>query len=388
MIPLLNKLPKTPDRPPIRYNIKTEYITEELNNTFESYVYRGRPTSGSWNTPSWNGILRTNNQAIENNPIYIKIIRNLLDNSATIIFRVSKKSLIENFKILVNNKEVDISNRKEIGNDYYEYQIFKYNDGTKIDFTRINDLVAYTARLGRWKMMPFGIHLKNMNIQRKTLQKGDASTLNRIEYKYIHEINYKITKSNLSGQSFKEDKYSSISYLKIDGYIYSKIKQNESNNLLAKLYYSNIMPKENKKLPMNEKLLKGFYLEKYKYDLSGVENDMKNKYDQKIVKNDDFWEVTYSDNQSYSYNKTTRSFIEDKNGKVNGYILPLNFSGYFSIKFIFRNLFDNTSTILHSSDKYSQPFFNKYNGLIKLRFDKKQVDWNTLEKNTSIWTYK
>jgi len=73
----------------------------------------------------------------------------LLDNSATIIFRVSKKSLIENFKILVNNKEVDISNRKEIGNDYYEYQIFKYNDGTKIDFTRINDLVAYTARLGR-----------------------------------------------------------------------------------------------------------------------------------------------------------------------------------------------------------------------------------------------
>ena len=34
MIPLLNKLPKTPDRPPIRYNIKTEYITEELNNTF------------------------------------------------------------------------------------------------------------------------------------------------------------------------------------------------------------------------------------------------------------------------------------------------------------------------------------------------------------------
>lgn len=388
MIPLLNKLPKIPDRPPIRYNIKTEYITEELNNTFESYVYRGRPTSGSWNTPSWNGILRTNNQAIENNPIYIKIIRNLLDNSATIIFRVSKKSLIENFKILVNNKEVDISNRKEIGNDYYEYQIFKYNDGTKIDFTRINDLVAYTARLGRWKMMPFGIHLKNMNIQRKTLQKGDASTLNRIEYKYIHEINYKITKSNLSGQSFKEDKYSSISYLKIDGYIYSKIKQNESNNLLAKLYYSNIMPKENKKLPMNEKLLKGFYLEKYKYDLSGVENDMKNKYDQKIVKNDDFWEVTYSDNQSYSYNKTTRSFIEDKNGKVNGYILPLNFSGYFSRKFIFKNLFDNTSTILHSSDKYSQPFFNKYNGLIKLRFDKKQVDWNTLEKNTSIWTYK
>lgn len=388
MIPLLNKLPKTPDRPPIRYNIKTEYITEELNNTFESYVYRGRPTSGSWNNPSWNGILKTNNQAIENNPIYIKIIRNLLDNSATIIFRVSKKSLIENFKILVNNKEVDISNRKEIGNDYYEYQIFKYNDGTKIDFTRINDLVAYTARLGRWKMMPFGIHLKNMNIQRKTLQKGDASTLNRIEYKYIHEINYKITKSNLSGQSFKEDKYSSISYLKIDGYIYSKIKQNESNNLLAKLYYSNIMPKENKKLPMNEKLLKGFYLEKYKYDLSGVENDMKNKYDQKIVKNDDFWEVTYSDNQSYSYNKTTRSFIEDKNGKVNGYILPLNFSGYFSRKFIFKNLFDNTSTILHSSDKYSQPFFNKYNGLIKLRFDKKQVDWNTLEKNTSIWTYK
>lgn len=388
MIPLLNKLPKTPDRPPIRYNIKTEYITEELNNTFESYVYRGRPTSGSWNTPSWNGILRTNNQAIENNPIYIKIIRNLLDNSATIIFRVSKKSLIENFKILVNNKEVDISNRKEIGNDYYEYQIFKYNDGTKIDFTRINDLVAYTARLGRWKMMPFGIHLKNMNIQRKTLQKGDAPTLNRIEYKYIHEINYKITKSNLSGQSFKEDKYSSISYLKIDGYIYSKIKQNESNNLLAKLYYSNIMPKENKKLPMNEKLLKGFYLEKYKYDLSGVENDMKNKYDQKIVKNDDFWEVTYSDNQSYSYNKTTRSFIEDKNGKVNGYILPLNFSGYFSRKFIFKNLFDNTSTILHSSDKYSQPFFDKYNGLIKLRFDKKQVDWNTLEKNTSIWTYK
>ncbi len=388
MIPLLNKLPKIPDRPPIRYNIKTEYITEELNNTFESYVYRGRPTSGSWNTPSWNGILRTNNQAIENNPIYIKIIRNLLDNSATIIFRVSKKSLIENFKILVNNKEVDISNRKEIGNDYYEYQIFKYNDGTKIDFTRINDLVAYTARLGRWKMMPFGIHLKNMNIQRKTLQKGDASTLNRIEYKYIHEINYKITKSNLSGQSFKEDKYSSISYLKIDVYIYSKIKQNESNNLLAKLYYSNIMPKENKKLPMNEKLLKGFYLEKYKYDLSGVENDMKNKYDQKIVKNDDFWEVTYSDNQSYSYNKTTRSFIEDKNGKVNGYILPLNFSGYFSRKFIFKNLFDNTSTILHSSDKYSQPFFNKYNGLIKLRFDKKQVDWNTLEKNTSIWTYK
>ena len=388
MIPLLNKLPKIPDRPPIRYNIKTEYITEELNNTFESYVYRGRPTSGSWNTPSWNGILRTNNQAIENNPIYIKIIRNLLDNSATIIFRVSKKSLIENFKILVNNKEVDISNRKEIGNDYYEYQIFKYNDGTKIDFTRINDLVAYTARLGRWKMMPFGIHLKNMNIQRKTLQKGDASTLNRIEYKYIHEINYKITKSNLSGQSFKEDKYSSISYLKIDGYIYSKIKQNESNNLLAKLYYSNIMPKENKKLPMNEKLLKGFYLEKYKYDLSGVENDMKNKYDQKIVKNDDFWEVTYSDNQSYSYNKTTRSFIEDKNGKVNGYILPLNFSGYFSRKFIFKNLFDNTSTILHSSDKYSQPFFDKYNGLIKLKFDKKQVDWNTLEKNTSIWTYK
>lgn len=388
MIPLLNKLPKIPDRPPIRYNIKTEYITEELNNTFESYVYRGRPTSGSWNTPSWNGILRTNNQAIENNPIYIKIIRNLVDNSATIIFRVSKKSLIENFKILVNNKEVDISNRKEIGNDYYEYQIFKYNDGTKIDFTRINDLVAYTARLGRWKMMPFGIHLKNMNIQRKTLQKGDASTLNRIEYKYIHEINYKITKSNLSGQSFKEDKYSSISYLKIDGYIYSKIKQNEGNNLLAKLYYSNIMPKENKKLPMNEKLLKGFYLEKYKYDLSGVENDMKNKYDQKIVKNDDFWEVTYSDNQSYSYNKTTRSFIEDKNGNVNGYILPLNFSGYFSRKFIFRNLFDNTSTILHSSDKYSQPFFDKYNGLIKLRFDKKQVDWNTLEKNTSIWTYK
>lgn len=121
MIPLLNKLPKTPDRPPIRYNIKTEYITEELNNTFESYVYRGRPTSGSWNNPSWNGILRTNNQAIENNPIYIKIIRNLVDNSATIIFRVSKKSLIENFKILVNNKEVDISNRKEIGNDYYEY---------------------------------------------------------------------------------------------------------------------------------------------------------------------------------------------------------------------------------------------------------------------------
>jgi len=47
MIPLLNKLPKTPDRPLIRYNIKTEYITEELNNTFESYVYRGRPTSGS-----------------------------------------------------------------------------------------------------------------------------------------------------------------------------------------------------------------------------------------------------------------------------------------------------------------------------------------------------
>ena len=167
MIPLLNKLPKTPDRPPIRYNIKTEYITEELNNTFESYVYRGRPTSGSWNNPSWNGILRTNNQAIENNPIYIKIIRNLVDNSATIIFRVSKKSLIENFKILVNNKEVDISNRKEIGNDYYEYQIFKYNDGAKIDFTRINDLVAYTARLGRWKTMPFGIHLKNMNIQRK-----------------------------------------------------------------------------------------------------------------------------------------------------------------------------------------------------------------------------
>ena len=371
MIPLLNKLPKTPDRPPIRYNIKTEYITEELNNTFESYVYRGRPTSGSWN-----------------NPIYIKIIRNLVDNSATIIFRVSKKSLIENFKILVNNKEVDISNRKEIGSDYYEYQIFKYNDGAKIDFTRINDLVAYTARLGRWKTMPFGIHLKNMNIQRKTFQKGDAPTLNRIEYKYIHEINYKITKSNLSGQSFNEDKYSSISYIKIDGYIYSKIKQNESSNLLAKLYYSNIMPKENKKLPMNEKLLKGFYLEKYKYDLSGVENDMKNKYDQKIVKNDDFWEVTYSDNQSYSYNKTTRSFIEDKNGKVNGYILPLNFSGYFSRKFIFKNLFDNTSTILHSSDKYSQPFFDKYNGLIKLRFDKKQVDWNTLEKNTSIWTYK
>ena len=29
MIPLLNKLPKTPDSPPIRYNIKTEYITEE-----------------------------------------------------------------------------------------------------------------------------------------------------------------------------------------------------------------------------------------------------------------------------------------------------------------------------------------------------------------------
>lgn len=388
MIPLLNKLPKIPDRPPIRYNIKTEYITEELNNTFESYVYRGRPTSGSWNTPSWNGILKTNNQAIENNPIYIKIIRNLVDNSATIIFRVSKKSLIENFKILVNNKEVDISNRKEIGNDYYEYQIFKYNDNAKIDFTRINDLVAYTARLGRWKMMPFGIHLKNMNIQRKTFQKGDASTPNRIEYKYIHEINYKITKSNLSGQSFEEDKYSSISYLKIDGYIYSKIKQNEGNNLLAKLYYSNIMPKENKKLPMNEKLLKGFYLEKYKYDLSGVENDMKNKYDQKIVKNNDFWEVTYSDNQSYSYNKTTKSFIEDKNGKVNGYILPLNFSGYFSRKFIFKNLFDNTSTILHSSDKYSQPFFDKYNGLIKLRFDKKQVDWNTLEKNTSIWTYK
>lgn len=388
MIPLLNKLPKTPDRPPIRYNIKTEYITEELNNTFESYVYRGRPTSGSWNNPSWNGILRTNNQAIENNPIYIKMIRNLVDNSATIIFRVSKKSLIENFKILVNNKEVDINNRKEIGNDYYEYQIFRYNDGTKIDFRRINDLVAYTARLGRWKMMPFGIHLKNMNIQRKTFQKGDASTPNRIEYKYIHEINYKITKSNLSGQSFKEDKYSSISYLKIDGYIYSKMKQNESNNFLAKLYYSNIMPKENKKLPMNEKLLKGFYLEKYKYDLSGVENDMKNKYDQKIVKNDDFWEVTYSDNQSYSYNKTTRSFIEDENGKINGYILPLNFSGYFSRKFIFKNLFDNTSTTLYSSDKYSQPFFDKYNGLIKLRFDKKQVDWNTLEKNTSIWTYK
>lgn len=237
-------------------------------------------------------------------------------------------------------------------------------------------------------MMPFGIHLKNMNIQRKTFQKGDANTPNKIEYKYIHEINYKITKSNLSGQSFNEDKYSSISCLKIDGYIYTKIKQNESNNLLAKLYYSNIMPKENKKLPMNEKLLKGFYLEKYKYDLSGVENDMKNKYDQNIVKNDDFWEVTYLDNQSYSYNKTTRSFIEDENGKINGYILPLNFSGYFSRRFIFRNLFDNTSTILHSSDKYSQPFFDKYNGLIKLRFDKKQVDWNTLEKNTSIWTYK
>lgn len=390
MIYQLAKISETLENPPIKYKLKIENNQELINHTFENYVYRGKQTQGSWNNPSWNGVLKSNNFTLKDNPIYLKIIRNIKDNSSTFILRVSKKSILTKTTFLVNDHEFDLSNIKEIGNDYYEYQIFTDKNGNKIEFNDIHDVKIFSIREGRWRSMSFGIHLKNISLKTNKTVEGDLSYINQFKYNYIYEINYKITQSTLAGQTFIEDKNSSFSYIQIQGIINDDVKFGKPIHKLATLKYYNYIGKQNKIIPMKNYLLNSFYLSKYKFTLQNnqtIENVI--NFDKKIDKtNENYWKIEYLNNQNYSYYQIDKKFINDSKGKYKGYLLPLNFQGQFNQSFEFMCPYNKSKNVEYTTNnEIHTPFFDKYNGQIKLKIDKSVVNWNLLEKNHSIWKY-
>ena len=328
------------------------------------------------------------NQILDNYPIYIQIKRNFTDRYASIIFKIHKKLISSIFEIYAMNELLDIKHKKEIENDYYQFEIYNTITGKKLLFDKLDRLSSFSGQYKRVHKTIFAFDLKNMDIQ-TTITNSSNKNIISFEYKYIYELNYKITGSSLFDQNFTSDKNSSKKCIKLIGNI-TYPKNNEKLTHILKLKYINLF-EDKQILPMNKKLFNLFYLNESKIILEN--NFIKNIIPFSLfINNKQYeWIVDYYVNFKNKYNKLNKQFelCNDNENSENGYRFPLWYDGNFSYNLNLQNWFlADKQTIFKYENAIKQKIFDQVNGKIRLSIDKYNFANKDIEKIINGWKYK
>ena len=365
-------------------NQNVQTITQTLKNTFHHLKY-GPDFKKYDNTMEYPLFFRTNNERLNDRPIYIKIKRNFNDEYATLTFKIHSDLVKQNFRVWAMNEFLDIKNVKEIENGYYQYEIYQTNSGKKLLFDKLDRLISFSGNYKRVHNTLFGIDLRNMNINTNVTNTSlNSSTF---KYSYIYEINYKITGSSLFNQTFEIDKDSSIFIYEITGNIWYPKFREEFKKLLE-LKYRNISPKQKQILPMNNVLKNLFsftnsYLSLNSYVLDNM------LYKINLKKTNYEWTQSYDLDSKYKYDKISKEFIisNDNDSRFN-YYFPLDFIGKYSYSLDFKNWFEkDKKTRFEYNGEISQKIFDPLHGLVKLKINQSNLNNSNIENMINNWKY-
>ena len=367
-------------------------ISQVVNAKMKAYTLIYRTGGGHiYDTPRTEKKV-ADNSVLNNNPIWLDIVRSKDQNSGSLILKISKDIMKRNLILKINDKKCDISKRSEKENQFV-WEISKFENGYLINFEDIKsiDIASYDRHRDSYALS-FGFTIYNMSFTNKeTSAKSLASSNQNIIFRQIQKISYKINNSSMD-TTLLEDRNSQIYSFETKLH-FNNFEKNKRLHEFAEICYANREIKSNTIVPLDYEDISHFELESIALKFNDtikqlnfkkikIDNDTEDPSKKYIQQ----YSIFLSD--KYKYDNSTKSWIEDVEYGENGYQLPLTFYGNLGVLVKFKNYYNSETHSFNINSTFETPIFDKENGDIKLSIQKKLLNekWRELEKNQN-WKF-
>ncbi|WP_369086050.1 MHO_1580 family protein [Metamycoplasma spumans] len=367
--------------------LENSYI-ESISPTLKKIKYK-KYDSGFW-VP--NAIEEdVSNELLDNKPIEIKIVRDLTTNNLNIKIKIHESLYsYQKYKtIKINGKDLDLSISSK-DEEYITFYVNNYQNGSAIDYKSLDNLEIISFSKHRNYIKYYVGFILDFN---KSANYIDADRENNgLNYKWNSFV-YKSLSFKITGMSFKENvAQSPASFL----YEAHETKINFNRPEVNKPWY-HIATSETKistNNPTGEIEKYSDLLSKPLLKILNFENDFRYKslnLTSELNKiNDNHILYNYYITDKYKYNKVDHQFIKDstdENIKA-GFRVPTHFKGLIKASIDVEQKDTHKINTISIREDIVKPFFDKNDGLIKMRIDYSKItndisfsdkQWNTFQ---------
>lgn len=329
------------------------------------------------------------NSNIAKEPLLLKISKDETDGSAILDIEIPHGQYYSNNvtnKMILNQKEFPLNkflinyNKNE---SKMHYHITHNGFNNKIYFEDIKSISFW--QLCRFTRASFGtiaFSIINPSIQTKVENQNNAS--NKFKFKYVYEIDYKITVDSLRAGSLAEDRNSNVSFLEVNVDIFSPTNL-KATNTFAKIAYQTYKYHDNKPTNLLEKVRDLFKFRKLQL-IDGKFHEF-NLEEEILKESSNKWVVNYNANKKFNYDVKTKEWKENDKGNLGFHISP-TFFGNLKINYTLLDKLDaknGKEKLIETNKIINKPLLDYDNGLINLtiKIDEK-TNWKEIEENKNL----
>ncbi|TPR54091.1 MHO_1580 family protein [Metamycoplasma neophronis] len=364
--------------------VQNEYsYTELLKPKLKALTYREPKKEGFWGNSQQEKIV--NHEALDNNPIYIKILRDFTTDKASvelkipiILYQSQNRKSIE-----INGKKVDLSVMSDDGK-YYTYYITQYEGGTLINFSDLNkiEIVSYTRMRNYIKYyLGFTLNL-NRTVETKNVNKEQNGFNYNWKSSVLKAMHFKI--SNLTFSENLEKSPASYYWEAHNSNIkINEIIQGSPWHHIATSRTQIVTNNPNKSIEsysdqLSKPLINSLnFLNNFNFRNFLITSNLK-----KI--NNYSFQYDYYINDIFKYDKSTKEFIKNSDGQP-GFYVPLFFKGSIAAIIDINQIYTHKTNRIEISKNIIKPFFGHTDGLVKLRIDYTKYDFSEDDSTELEW---